>query len=139
MREPELSEFEKSLDNEVSIAEPWELVEEFSTLHRPPCSEDERAAAAYIEDRFEEYGVPYERYGPEFWVAEPESVSLRVRGPEMREFTNEGLPSVKAHSFSKSRTVEGEVVQLPVHDVDNVNELLSVAGRSWIGGQRLRG
>jgi hypothetical protein len=124
--EPALDDFERTLYDEVARDEPWELVEEFAELEREPGTEDEQDAARYIEGRFDEYGIPYERYDPEFWIGEPDmdTVSISVTAPVAESFNvDTDRPSVKAQSFSGSGTVSGELVQLDLPEAANVQEL----------------
>jgi len=90
--------------SKVSDEEPWALLERFSELERVSGSADERAAAEYITDRLESFGVAYERYDPELYISQPHDASLRTID---RPF--EPGP-VKTISFSASTTVSGEVV-----------------------------
>lgn len=122
--EPALDGFERTLYEEASREEPWELVERFAELEREPGTEDEQEAARYLEERFEEYGVPYERYDPEFWIGEPETASVRVTSPVEEAFNvDTDRPSVKAQSFSGSGTVSGELVRLDLPEAASVQEL----------------
>ncbi len=90
--------------SKVSDEEPWALLERFSELERVSGSADERAAAEYITDRLESFGVAYERYDPELYISQPHDASLKTID---RPF--EPGP-VKTISFSASTTVSGEVV-----------------------------
>jgi hypothetical protein len=124
--EPALDGLERTLYDEVSRDEPWDLVERFAELEREPGTEDEQEAAAVLEERFEAYGVPYERYDPECWIGEPDpdSVSLRVTAPVSESFNvDTDRPSVKAQSFSGSGTVSGELMRLDIPEAANVQEL----------------
>jgi hypothetical protein len=141
--EPAVDGLERELYDAVSREAPWQLVERFAKLEREPGTEDEREAARYIEQRFEEYGVSYERYDPEFWIGEPkpETVSIRVTNPIADRFNvDTDRPSVKAQSFSGSGTVSGELVRLDLPEAASVQELrgasledLNEADRSFEG------
>ncbi|GAB7092822.1 M28 family peptidase [Halorubrum luteum] len=122
--EPVLSEFERTLFDSVSRSKPWDLVERFADLHREPGTDDERAAAHYLERRFEEYGIPFERYEPEFWIGEPRSAALRVVSPHREDLDTEtDRPAIKAQSFSGSASVQGEFCQLELPEAASVQEL----------------
>ncbi|WP_129113605.1 M28 family peptidase [Halegenticoccus tardaugens] len=98
-----LSEFEKQLVDEISIDEPWALVEEFSELTRVSGSDDEVAAAEYITGRLDALGVSYERHDPELYISQPHGAELTTLN---REFKPGPLKTI---SFSAATTVAGEV------------------------------
>nr|WP_254810207.1 hypothetical protein [Natronosalvus amylolyticus] len=50
--EASVSGFEKELFDDISETEPWALVERFSDLERVSGTEDEREAAAYLEEEW---------------------------------------------------------------------------------------
>jgi hypothetical protein len=128
--EPEIDKFERTLYEEASQEEAWDLVEKFSSLRRLSPSEDEKEAARYIEDRFEEYGVPYERYDPEFWLSVPERASITTLGKGGETFSGdesewrEGRPSVKTIAFGGSGTVSGELYHLELPDTEDETDAL---------------
>ncbi|WP_138005648.1 M28 family peptidase [Halalkalirubrum salinum] len=125
-----LDQFERRLFDEVSLDEPWDLLEKFSTLNRVSGTADEAAAADYICDRLDANGVTYERYEPELYISQPHEATIETPN---REF--EPGP-VKTVSFSASTTVSGPVeyvgaaggdlladdddVQEPYHDVGDL-------------------
>ena len=98
-----LDQFERRLSDEVSIDEPWDLLEEFSTLERVSGSDDEAAAADYICDRLHANGISYKRHEPELYISQPHDATIETID---REF--EPGP-VKTVSFSASTTVSGSV------------------------------
>lgn len=128
--EPNLDGFDQEVYEAVSKEKPWELVEEFSTLRRISPSEDERRAAAYLEDRFQEYGISYERYDPEFWLSIPERASVQTTGPTREAFEGsekrwrEERPEVKALAFSGSGTVTGEVIRIDLPGTESSKDAL---------------
>jgi hypothetical protein len=99
----ELSSLEAELAADVSIDEPWALLEEFAELERVSGSEDERRAAEYITGRLEAFGVDYDRYDPELYISQPHDADLRVLNRTMES----GI--VKTVAFSADGTVSGEV------------------------------
>jgi len=99
----ELSETEQKIADEISIDEPWALLEEFSTLNRLSGTEDERLAAEYITDRLDGLGVSYEQYDPELYISQPHGATIKTLNR-----TFEPGP-VKTVSFSESTTVSGPV------------------------------
>ena len=98
-----LSDLESRLVDEVSIEEPWALVEEFADLTRVSGSDDEFAAADYVCERLEANGIDYDRFEPELYISQPHGATLSAAD---REF--EPGP-VKTVSFSASTTVSGPV------------------------------
>ncbi|WP_255197423.1 M28 family metallopeptidase [Halorarius litoreus] len=115
--EPGVSGVERTLYDAVSREEPWAMLERFATLRRVSPSADERAAADYIASRFDEYGVPYERYDPELRLSVPRAASVRVGDWEATgteaDFETDP-PAVKAYAFSRSATVSGPAVHQDV-------------------------
>ena len=93
---------EKVLD-EISIAEPWALLETFSELERVSGTKDERAAADYITERLDSFGVSYERFEPELYISQPHDATVRT----LNKTFEPGI--VKTVGFSASGTVSGEV------------------------------
>jgi len=98
-----LSDLESDVVDEVSVEEPWALLEEFSDLERLSGTEEEARAAEYITDRLESFGVSYDRYDPELYISQPHDAAIRTPN---REF--EPGP-VKTVSFAESTTVRGDV------------------------------
>jgi len=98
-----LDQLERRLFDEASIDEPWDLLEEFSTLNRVSGNADEVAAADYICNRLDVNGVTYERYEPELYISQPHDATI--------ETLNKAFESgpVKTVSFSASTTVSGSV------------------------------
>jgi hypothetical protein len=109
-----LDRAERGLTSEVSIDEPWALLEEFRCLERVSGTEDERRAAEYITDRLASFGVDYERYDPELYISQPHDASVTVHG---EEFTP---APVKTVAFSASTTVSGELVYVGEADQSDV-------------------
>ncbi|GAB7092845.1 M28 family peptidase [Halorubrum luteum] len=128
--EPELSEWERTLHDSVSKSEPWTLVEEFSQLRRLSPSDDEQRAAELLEERFEEYGIPFERYDPTFWLSVPEAATVRTVGDTELTFSGreaefkEEPPAVKTLAYSNDGTVSGDVVQIDIPRAGGADEIL---------------
>ena len=99
-----LDRFESELTAEVSIDEPWALLDEFRHLERVSGTEDERRAAEYITDRLAAFGVEYERFDPELYISQPHDAAVTIQG--------EGFEPdpVKTIAFSASTTVSGDLV-----------------------------
>jgi hypothetical protein len=114
-----LSDVERRVVDEISIDEPWDLLEEFSELDRLSGTEDERRAAEYLTGRLDAFGVDYERYDPELYISQPHSASITV---------DDGVfepGPVKTVAFSAAREVTGELVyvgEAEQSDVGNDDE-----------------
>ncbi|GAB7013254.1 M28 family peptidase [Halolamina salina] len=98
-----LDQFEQRLYDEVSIDEPWDLLEEFATLNRVSGSDDEVAAADYVCDRLDANGVTYRRHEPELYISQPHGATIETIGKEFEP------GPIKTVSFSASTTVSGPV------------------------------
>ncbi len=101
------SAVEKLLLRDLSIDEPWSLIERFSTLVRESGSEDEREAARYMAARLKEFGVPHKVHNPELFLSVPVSSSLEIAGKAIR---------AKSPAFSSSTGsdgITGEVLFVP--------------------------
>jgi len=128
--EPDLSGWEHELYDSVRRDEPWELVAELSGLRRISPSADERRAAALVEERLDDHGVPYERYDPELWLSVPHGASVRAIDSGGDDATwsgsddefEEERPEVKALAFSAPGTVRGEVAFLGMGRPDDESE-----------------
>jgi len=128
--DPMLSNWERELYGAVSRDEPWGLLEEFSELRRLSPSDDEKESASVLEGRFDEYGVPYERYDPEFWLSVLRNASIRAADEQFSGSEENWLderPAVKALAFSGSGTVTGEVVHIELPETESSEEALEQA------------
>ncbi len=105
---------------DISIDDPWALLEEFSQLTRLSGSEDEERAAKYITAKLDEYGVAYEVHHPTTLISLPGPASLRTLGDGGREYR------VKTTSFSphtNGEEVTAELVYVPGQQAAGVTEL----------------
>jgi hypothetical protein len=98
-----LSDLERRVVDEISVEEPWALLEEFSGLERVSGTEDEVRAAEYLTERLDAHGVSYERHDPELYISQPHGATLSVQD---RPFEHGPLKTV---AFSASRSVSGPV------------------------------
>ncbi len=89
---------EESLLSALAPAEPWSLVERFTSLVRESSSEDERTAFDYIADRLTALGVPHKLHMPELFLSVPVRASLAVGSKSYR---------AKTPAFSISTPAEG--------------------------------
>ncbi|MBX5445854.1 M28 family peptidase [Sphaerobacter sp.] len=130
-RDPETEEL---ILRDISLDEPWALLERFSTLVRLSGSDDEAAAVEYITERLSAWGVPYTVHRPTCLISLPGPATLRTLGDNGREFR------VKTFSFSPStdgKEVEGDLVYVPGSQASDIGELFGAARRT--GDVDLRG
>jgi len=111
-----LDEFEGRLVDDVSLEEPWDLLEEFSTLNRVSGSDDEVAAADYICDRLSANDVTYQRHEPELYISQPHGATIETLNKEFEP------GPVKTVSFSANTTVSGTVEYVGAAGVDLLDE-----------------
>ncbi|MGM0718357.1 MAG: M28 family peptidase, partial [Halobacteriota archaeon] len=98
-----LSETEQHVVDDISIDEPWALLEEFSELERLSGSNDEQRAAAYLTDRLDAFDLSYQRFDPELYISQPHDATIRT----INKTFEPGI--VKTVGFSASGTVRGDV------------------------------
>jgi hypothetical protein len=87
----------------VSLEEPMQLLDRFSTLTRESPSEDEMAAARHIGSRLEALGVPFTMHAPELFLSVPHDASVEVRTGSLDE-------TFYARPPAFSRSTDGEAV-----------------------------
>ena len=80
-------------------AEPWSLIERFTSLVRESSSEDERSAFDYLAGRLSALGIPHTMHMPELFLSVPVRASLAVGDRSFR---------AKTPAFSISTPPEGE-------------------------------
>ncbi|WP_053947855.1 M28 family peptidase [Halolamina sediminis] len=118
---PSLSGTDAAIVDDVSADEPWALVERFAELERVSGSDDERAAAAYVTDRLEQFGVDHELFEPSLYLSTPGDASVE---------TDDGwtAASAKTVAFSANETAEGDLVYVENDDeMDSIEAMLSVS------------
>ncbi len=111
----------------VSIDEPWRLLERFAELVRDSGSEHERDAAEYMRERLAALGLEPEVYLPDLYISVPRSCSLEVLDPEPVELECK----VPAFSLSTSDApIEGDVVEIATGEIKDMANLFKseVAG-----------
>lgn len=127
--------FESRVLEQISIDEPWALVERFSTLTRLSGEPDEAVAVQYITDRLDAFGVDYTVHRPTCLISLPGPATLRITGDGGKSYT------VKTPSFSphtNGREVTAELAYVPGHQAGGIGELLG-AQRVMADTQDLRG
>lgn len=122
--DPNLEGLERTIFDDVSIDEPWSLIEEFSGLEREAGTRDEREAADYVAGRLDRFGIPYDVHAPELPAAVPKSASLQIRSPPggSYEYDETDDPRrIKPELFSRTGAVEGEVVRVEKTDSSDLS------------------
>ena len=126
---------EQEILGQISIDEPWALVERFSTLTRLSGSEEEAVAVDYITGKLDEFGVSYTVHRPTCLISLPGPATLRTTGPNGKSYR------VKTPSFSphtNGEEVTGELAYVPGHQARDITALFG-AGRSPVEEVDLRG
>lgn len=99
---------------EISIDEPWKLIERFSTLVRESGSPDELQAGRYIIERLKHHGIRHQVFEPELYLSIPKSVTIDVLEPEKRQLKHEKkIMNPKVMAMSPSVDSEAELVYVP--------------------------
>ena len=122
---------ERSIVGDISIDEPWKLIERFSTLNRLSGSEEEAEAVKYVTSRLSEWGVPHTVHHPTVLISLPGPATLRTLGADGKSFR------VKTSSFSPStdgKEVEAELVYVPGAQAADIGTLLGAARPIEVGG-----
>ena len=115
---------EQALLAEVSLDEPWALVERFATLIRESGTQDEREAFDYISGRLAAFGVPHTVHTPTLFISLPRGARLEVLAPERRTLVAK-TPSMSASTAGRWR--RGEVVYVPTGTAADIREIFAAA------------
>jgi hypothetical protein len=105
--------------SEITIDEPWALLERFAGLMRDSGSEDERQAAEYMRERLAAFGLQPEVYLPDLYISVPRSCSLEVVDPEPVELECK----VPAFSLSTDEPVEADLVAISTGEIRDMAHL----------------
>jgi hypothetical protein len=125
---------ESAILNDISLDEPWSLIEEFSQLVRLSGSEDEAKAVTRITDRLTAWGVDHQVHHPTCLISLPGPATLRSLGDSGKQYT------VKTPAFSPNtagQEVEAELVYVPGAQAAGITELFS--DQRTAAGMDLRG
>jgi hypothetical protein len=101
---------EVTLLADLSLDEPWRLVEHFAGLVRESGTEDERRAASYLAGRLVALGVPHQVYNPTLYISLPRGARVEVQTPDRRSLF------AKTPAFSVATgavPVRGELIHVP--------------------------
>lgn len=125
---------ERAVLDDISLDEPWSLLERFSHLVRLSGSNDEGQAVEYITGKLSDWGVPYLVHRPTCLISLPGPATLRTVGSSSQSFT------VKTSSFSPTtngKDLTAELVYVQGSQASGINDLFG-AGRT-VSNQDLRG
>lgn len=125
---------EERLIQEVTLDEPWALIETYTGLIRESGTKHERRAFDYLSKRLKKLGVPHTVHTPTLLISVPRKARLEVLAPEQR------LLAAKTPSMSLStggKWKRGEVVYVPTGQMGDIRELFEGAGKTTtdIGGK----
>ncbi|MDR7545274.1 MAG: peptidase M28, partial [Armatimonadota bacterium] len=121
---------EQLLTAEVSLDEPWALVEAYTRLVRASGTRDEKRAFDYLSRRLKTHGVPHTVHTPTLFISVPRRARLEVLAPERRSLF------AKTPSMSLStggRWKRGEVVYLSTGQLGHIRGLFEGIGRDTAG------
>ena len=125
---------EEALLGDVSLDEPWKVIEHFATLVRESGTEDERKAAAYLAGRLVALGIPHHVHYPLLYISLPRGAQVVMRGPEQRRLF------AKTPSFSVATGAVPVVGELRhVRSTHAVTDAELFESRVLTDGQDLRG
>ncbi len=101
---------EGAILGDLTIDEPWALLEQFNTLTRLSGSDDEATAVTAITDKLSQWGVTHTVHHPVCLISWPGQATLRTLGPNGKTYT------VKTPSLSPTTNgeeVTGELAYIP--------------------------
>ena len=131
------ADLEATLLEALAPAEPWSMIERFTSLVRESSSDDERAAFDYLAGRLSELGIPHTMHMPELFLSVPVRASLVVGDRSFRAKTPafsvstpaEGLSGecVRIEGFAAGRSADFFDFT-PLSDVDVTGKIVVVDG-----------
>ena len=116
---------EERLMAEVSLDEPWALIETYAGLIRASGTKHEKRAFDYLSKRLKKLGVPHTVHTPTLLISVPRKARLEVLAPEPRVLT------AKTPSMSLStggRWKRGEMIYLPTGQMGEIRGLFEGIG-----------
>ncbi len=121
---------EEKLVSEVSLDEPWALIETYTGLVRGSGTKPERRAFDYLSKRLKKLGVPHTVHTPTLFISLPGKARLEVLTPERK------LLSAKTPSMSLStggRWKRGEIFYLSTKQMGEIRGLFEGVGGDTTG------
>jgi N-acetylated-alpha-linked acidic dipeptidase len=96
---------------EVSLAEPWALIERYATLVRESGSEDERIAARTLTDRLSAFGVPHQTLEADIFISIPKRAGLTMHTAAGERMFAASTPAMSISTGPRGR--RGAAVHVP--------------------------
>jgi hypothetical protein len=116
---------EQTLVNEVSLDEPWALIETYTGLIRESGTRDEKRAFDYLSKRLKKLGVPHTVYTPILFISVPRKARLEVLTPERRVLTAK-TPAMSFNTNGKW-SKRAEVVYAPTTRIGDIRAIFEAA------------
>jgi len=120
---------EERLVSDVTLDEPWALVEAYTKLVRESGTKQERRSFEYLSKRLKKHGVPHTVHTPTLFISVPRKARLEVLAPESRAL------AAKTPSMSLStggRWKRGAMVYLPTGQMGEIRGLFEGVGEVTI-------
>lgn len=120
---------EERLTEEVTLDEPWALIETYAGLIRESGTKQERKAFDYLSKRLKKLGVPHTVHTPALLISVPRRARLEILTPERRLLT----AKTPAMSLSTGgRWKWGEIVYAGTRPMADIRELFEGAGKTSV-------
>ncbi len=116
---------EERLVSDVTLDEPWALVEAYTKLVRESGTKHERRSFEYLSKRLKKHGVPHTVHTPTLFISVPRKARLEVLTPQSRVLV------AKTPSMSLStggRWKRGAMVYLPTGQMGEIRGLFEGLG-----------
>lgn len=126
---------EQEILAQLSIDEPWALLERFDSLERLSGSEDEDTAVQYITERLCDWGVEHTVHRPRLLISWPGPATLRTTGPNGKQYTVK-TPALSPHTSGQE--VTGELAYVAGQHAGDMTQVFG-SRRDAPEGQNLRG
>jgi len=120
---------EERLVSDVTLDEPWALVEAYTKLVRESGTKQERRSFEYLSKRLKKHGVPHTVHTPTLFISVPRKARLEVLTPQSRVLV------AKTPSMSLStggRWKRGAMVYLPTGQMGEIRGLFEGVGEVTI-------
>jgi hypothetical protein len=121
---------EAQLIGDVSIDEPWALIERFAGLVRASGTRGEQRAFDYLSRRLKAHGVPHTIFAPTLFISLPRRARLEVLTPARRTIVAK-TPSMSLSTDGKWR--RAEVVYVSTGHMGDIRGLFEGIGRDTTG------
>jgi hypothetical protein len=95
--------------DQLTLDEPWAMIEYFAPTYRLSGSEDERKCVDYLTGKLTEWGVPHTLHEPTLFVSHPISAHVRTEGKDGKQYE----AKTPAMSVSTDGELTGELLYIP--------------------------